>query len=119
MCGDILTGRDCSEGVFNNGHQISKSKALRIASRLRQLIDKGEVQRYSLRYANRLKEMPDEQCELCKGTGRRNDEYVQGTCNACRGKGKVRPFATNYPFSVHNTGNFADFCESSGGFRIC
>ena len=26
-------------------------------------------------------------CDLCNGTGKRDDEYVRGTCNGCKGKG--------------------------------
>jgi len=119
VCENTLTDSDCREGEFNNGYSISENKGQRIANRLALLVKNGDTQRYSVRYARKLKKLPDEECEFCKGTGKRNDEYVQGTCNACSGKGKVRPFVTNYPFSVANVRNFIDFCENSGGFRIC
>ena len=119
VCEDILTDKDCTQGECNNGYSISETKAQGIAHRLSVLVKNGDTQRYAVRYARELKKLPDEECEFCKGTGKRNDEYVQGTCTACRGKGKVRPFVTNYPFSVANVRNFIDFCENSGGFRIC
>lgn len=29
-------------------------------------------------------------CGLCEGTGKRDDEYVQGKCNGCNGRGVRR-----------------------------
>lgn len=41
-----------------------------------------------------------------------------GPCNACGGKGSVRPFVTRYPFSEDNVRKFVAFLKASGGFRI-
>jgi hypothetical protein len=119
VCEDLLTNTDCREGDWNNGHNISETKAEEIAQRLGVLVTNGDTQRYSLHYSRALRRLPDEECEFCKGTGRRNDNYVKGMCNACQGKGKLRPFAANYPFRVANVRKFIEFCGNSGGFRIC
>lgn len=40
-------------------------------------------------------------------------------CGKCEGKGECRPWATEYPFSVDNVREFAEFAKNSGGFEIC
>jgi len=39
-------------------------------------------------------------------------------CNRCHGKGKVKPFSTNYKFQAKFMRTFIDFCKNSGGFKI-
>ena len=39
VCYDILSDKDVSSGSFNDGHRISKTKAKRIASNLRKLLE--------------------------------------------------------------------------------
>ena len=66
---------------------------------------------------------PDEDCEICNGTGKRKKPPEVGAgdvkCNGCQGKGTRRPFSSNYPFHIDNLKEFAKFCEQSGGFEIC
>jgi hypothetical protein len=40
-------------------------------------------------------------------------------CNSCHGVGKVKNFDRSYRFDVESILEFAEFCEYSGGFRIC
>ena len=115
-CG--LTSEQVTAGLSNDGVLIDKSTAERIAKTLKGLIEQGLTKKFEVEYMKMLDELPDEVCDLCGGTGVRNDEIVKGTCNKCDGKGKVRPFDTWYPFSEENVKNFAEFCEHSGGFRI-
>ena len=103
---------------FNDGAVCNASQALELASILQAAIDSGAVDTYAQAYAQRLNLLPDEQCKFCHGTGTRNDPYLVGTCNSCHGEGFVRPFDTNYPFSVQNVIDFAIFITSSGGFTI-
>lgn len=120
-CKDFLTNNDMEMGGFNDGHQISDSKAKRIAIRLEHLLRQGEVKRYEEEYKQQMKDIPDEKCDLCNGTGTRNDkhtEYKKMKCNKCGGKGKVRPFDTVYPFEESNIKEFMEFCRNSGGFQI-
>jgi len=119
VCEDILTEEDIEAGGFNDCHEIDEDKASRIAQRLFELIEEGYVEKYSRNHKKSLKELPDEVCEFCSGTGKRNDRFVKGQCNACKGKGEVRPFQTNYPFDIENVKEFAEFCRDSGGFEIC
>tara|TARA_R100001594_G_scaffold3376_1_gene12686 strand:- start:691 stop:1233 length:543 start_codon:yes stop_codon:yes gene_type:complete len=119
MCDDILTEKDMTEGEMNNGHIISKTKSKKIAARIRKLDKKGEILRYQMDRKKSLDKLKLIECQHCNGTGMRDDEFVKGKCNGCKGKGKTKPFIADYPFSVTNVRNFAQFCEKSGGFEIC
>lgn len=104
---------------MNNGCQVSKLSAEKIAKEMQKLVDSGDADKYEKEYTANLKAMKDIKCEHCKGKGIRNDKYIKGECNGCNGTGKVRPFATFYPFSVENLKEFIEFAENSGGFAIC
>ena len=119
QCGDILSEKEVQAGCYNDGVLISAKKARAVGLRLRFLLDQKEVKKYEEGYQKYLDSLPDEPCELCKGTGKRSDEFVQGNCNGCEGKGTKRPWACSYPFNEENVKEFADFAIESGGFRIC
>jgi hypothetical protein len=117
-CADFMTEEDRRAGQSNDMLPITKTLARKIAERLETLIRTGHTKRYEAEY-NALKDaLPDEICKHCEGTGQRNDEFVKGECNGCKGKGKVRPFATWYHFSEKNVKEFITFMKASGGFKI-
>jgi hypothetical protein len=108
-----------AEGWFDNGgHEVSPEDAQRIALTLDRLLASGEVKKYETEYMRELANLADVQCTICNGSGVRLDEFVQGSCNACGGKGHVPPFVKSYPFSEENVREFAQFCRRSGGFTI-
>lgn len=122
FCEKVLNNNDIERGSYNDGHLIPEEKALAIGDRLQELIDKGEVDKYQKEYEQEISSLPDDKCDLCSGTGTRNDEhteYKDMKCNKCDGKGHHRPWAVNYPFDKENVQSFAHFCKTSGGFRIC
>ena len=102
----------------NNGYEISAESGEKIANALDQLIAGGHTARYEERYKKELASLPLEKCEFCNATGTRNDEFVQGKCNLCDGRGKHENFRVNYPFEESNVKEFAEFCCESGGFNI-
>lgn len=114
----VLPSEETENWGTNDGQEVSAKSALKIADTLDALVKSGHTAKHSKEYKAKMKSAPLEECTFCKGTGKRNDEYVKGKCNSCSGKGKVKPFYTNYPFSVENVKDFADFCRDSGGFRI-
>ena len=124
---DILTENDMERGSYNDGHRISKTKANRIASRLRNLDKNGSIMKYESEYKEYLRSLPREDCNICEGTGVREDEIgmearekdEEYKCNGCLGKGKRDNFGTHYPFESEEVMRFAEFCEQSGGFEIC
>jgi DnaJ-class molecular chaperone len=108
------------DGWFDNGgHEVSAQQARRIADTLTALLKNGRVKTYAAQYEKDLAALPDEECTICHGTGLRNDDIIQGTCNGCSGKGTRPAWATHYPFSEENVRDFAAFCRDSGGFSIC
>jgi DnaJ-class molecular chaperone len=113
-----MSQEEQEEWHSNSGQKVSAKTASRIADRLCALIASGETAQYQERYEAELAALPLETCELCRGTGRRNDEFAKGECNGCDGKGQRQAWATHYPFSVENVKDFADFCRDSGGFEI-
>jgi len=145
-CGDIISVEDAQEGSWNDGHEITKEKAKLISNRINSLHKSGSLENYARTYNTEMDSLPDEECKICNGTGTRkewegwqseeswlmhHDRLEQGGtggyswanemkgCNSCHGVGKVKNFDRSYPFEVETMLEFAEFCEYSGGFRIC
>ena len=118
VCDGILSEEDITACTFNDGHLIDSHKTQAIVEVLEKNLKDGTVDEYEKKYRQQSNSAELEQCDLCKGTGQRNDEIVQGECNKCDGTGKVKPFWTNYPFSRDNVENFLAFLRESGGFRV-
>ena len=126
-CSDILTNKDIQAGSFNDGHKISKTKSKRIAARLRKLLKNGGVKDHENYYAQHVKSLAFKTCEICNGTGFRDDVFIKGPCNCCSNRpeygdgvpvGKRKATAASYPFERINIIEFEKFCEQSGGFEI-
>lgn len=117
-CKDILTPKQIQSGEYNDGVLIEEEQCIKIADRLDALVKKGKTEAYAKDYVKFQKELPDEPCDICKGKGIRNDNFVKGKCNACDGTGKKRPWVCSYPFSVENVKEFSEFIRDSGGFEI-
>ena len=106
------------DGHSNSGDGLDASDAKKLALFIQKDIDSGFAKKYQIERQKFLDNLPDEDCTYCKATGVRNDTYVQGECNVCNGKGKVRPWATAYPFDVENLQEFQRFLDNCGGFQI-
>lgn len=105
----------------NDGQKVTKKSALKIAKTLKKLIEEGHTLKYQQEYEEWRKSLPKHTCEYCQGTAIRKDlpDHPEGIqCNPCNGTGEVDDFNSNYPFTVGNVLDFAQFCESSGGFTI-
>lgn len=119
----FLTLKDRAEGHNNNGHKISATKAKRLAENLRNAIDSGHTLQWQSDRETWLKDLPEEPCYMCEGTGVRdedtNDHVFNNLCKSCKGKGTMDNHETHYPFEIEHVKNFQRFCEESGGFEIC
>lgn len=123
----------CTHWQSNDGDGLDADDASTLATALQRDLDTGVVARYAEQREEALAALPMHECDLCDGTGVRTDEVGRaygydkprdtrtgaGGCNGCDGTGKVAPWITNYPFSVENVADFADFLRSCGGFQIC
>ena len=122
-CDDILSEKDKEHGEFNDGWKISKTKAKKIAARIRRLDKQRKIMEYELKYKKFITSLPLEECNICDGTGKRLPPPKTGAgeahCNGCDGKGKRKHLNCHYPFESQTVIEFAEFCEQSGGFEIC
>ena len=98
-------------GHTNDGDGLGERDSLKLAAILREKIENGECKKYADDYAAQLNAIPMENCDCCNGTGVRPGGKEQfgeawfknmNGCNGCKGKGKVKPWASNYPFSEEN-----------------
>lgn len=127
-------------GHSNDGDGLDGDDAYHLGERLLSDIENGVTAEYETRYREHLASLPLNDCQWCKGTGIRTDEVgmehgmpdreleeataiivgrTHGYCNGCNGIGKEASWATNYPFSVDNVREFAEFLLDCGGFSIC
>lgn len=106
-------------GHSNDGDGLDSSDSVRLGNLLKKDLASGKVKSYETKYNTRVQKLPKEECFCCKGTGIRDDEIIKGTCNACKGDGKVDSFESNYPFSEQNVKEFSEFLVNCGGFKIC
>ena len=122
LCHKQLTPKQREHGHYNDGIKIPATKAAAIGNMLLEEIASGRTETYAMEYAAAMKNLEPEPCEICGGTGKRKQppDVGPGTmpCNGCGGKGEREPFVTNYPFSVENVKEFAEFCLESGGVGI-
>ena len=121
-CSDILTEIQLDGGFVNGGTNIPKYKAIKIAKRLQEQVDNGNLKQASKEYKEQLERLPDSDCTVCGATGKRLEapDVGPGTihCNACDGKGKQKNWAVHYPFDIDNVKDFIIFAKYSGGFKI-
>ena len=117
-----INWKDIERCSYNGGHKISKAKALKISRRLEQQLDNGDVEAWDSKYQLMLQKLPDEDCNVCDGTGYRLEVPKAGAgsipCNGCNKTGKRQHFAKSYPFDVQNVKDFANFAKHSGGFSV-
>lgn len=131
---------ECEHWHTNDGDGLSATSAKALGEALLSDVASGKADEFMAQYRKWQSEMPREKCDLCDSTGVRTDEVgrrmgmpervlddataialgrTHGWCNACSGEGYKDAWATNYPFSVENLQEFAEFCIASGGFQIC
>ena len=131
-CDDFLTDSDMSGGDTNDGHVISKTKALKIAKRLSKKLADGTVDEIERAYALRKAK-----ADVHNKRVQENLDRITKECQEMHGKdlepaNYPEPFKTwwdkmyatklwdsDYPFSKENVEYFAKFCLESGGFEIC
>lgn len=108
----------CTHWQTNDGDGLDAPTSLALANFLQGEIDTGRASFYIEHRNKALAAMPDEECNICNGTGKRNDRFVIGKCNRCEGKGHVRPFDTWYELTLDNIQEFVIFLHDSKGFEI-
>lgn len=121
---DIAKG--CQYWHTNDGDGLNATDAKKLGEALLLDIQTGVAQARLDQREALLRDLPMEKCELCNGTGVRTDAIgvslgmdKEKRCNGCDSTGQKEPFARQYPASIENIQEFADFAIASGGFEIC
>jgi len=127
----------------NDGDGLDAEDSRLLAQALRTAIETGKAQQVEDEHRRQNMNIPKVNCDLCHGTGIRDDAIGQslgfpnmvitkdiygvnenhprygqkGYCNGCTGTGKRLAYDP-IPFSVQNVKEFAEFLEHCGGFHI-
>ena len=131
-CDDFLSDADIFAGDSNSGDKISKTKAKRIASRLRNLDKQGIIQSWEdemMSHYNKAKEhnkkVEEELEEFRKemkekhGSDMAPADYPKKDYAKWNEIYSKRDWSGSYPPSREHIVRFSRFCEESGGFEIC
>jgi DnaJ-class molecular chaperone len=105
-------------GHSNDGDGLDDERSVELGRLLETALSNGVAVNYTEERDAKLTSMPDEACDICKGTGRREDAVLIGPCNGCSGSGQVRPWATWYRLAPEDITEFAAFLKDCGGFEI-
>jgi len=118
-----LTDDEYYAGSCNDGFEITEEKAKEIHDKLSEL----DLPKTIKEYHYYLDTLPLEDCNICDGNGKRNDDNVKGDCNACNNEytreegiplGKQKNWQTSYRMHQEHIEEFIDFCDKSKGFKI-
>ena len=113
---DILTEQDMERGCYNDGHEITEDKAMKIGVELTAMLEDGTIQAYNDQYEAEMKALPQVDCFVCDNNNRGHKKKKE--CKSCNQTGLKDDWAKSYPFDVENVREFAQFCLESGGFEI-
>jgi len=133
FCSDFLSEKDMRAGDFNDGMKICKTKAKKIAARIRRLRRDGTLVKYSLikteiyELARKHNKIIQEELEEYQNyvTDQLNDKDIVPANYPKKYKDKwsriysKKDWNGSYPFHLENIVDFGKFCEESGGFEIC
>lgn len=124
----------------NDGDGLGSRDSKKLAKLIREDLALGRAAEYVEQRNKHLAGLERPTCDLCSGTGIRNDKIgvengfperelspemailtgrTHGYCNACGGEGKQDAWETNYYLDLDDLSEFADFLENCGGFEIC
>ena len=131
-CDDFLSDDDINAGLSNSGDEICKTKANRIASRLRRLDKQGIIQTWEdemmvpFNEAKAFNKKVDAELDVFQDKMRSKygdniapagyDDNDKATWDSIYSK---RSWASSYPPSRDEIVKFGVFCGESGGFSIC
>jgi hypothetical protein len=142
-----VEARPCKYWQSNDGDGLNAKGAVKLADALDHHLESGDVAAWVTIRDAELKHLPNERCNLCRGTGVRRDAVgmemkqpersipattdvegatmqhpragQKGWCNGCDGRGWNRPSATFYGADESDVREFVTFLRGCGGFEIC
>ena len=114
--------KQCEDWHCHEGFGLEASLAKELALAVRHDLVSGGTAAYAAAYQAWKDALPDEQCDICGGTGKHQPVPDVGPgaehCNGCDGKGTHTTWTRFYFFDVDNVTRFAAFLEPCGGSTI-
>jgi len=130
----VITSKKKIDGFgYNDGVAISAKEAEQIAKQLYYLLETGHTKEYAKQHEEKRaiaenhnalvkKKLDELALEAERITGKKDvapSEYPKDLSKKWDEIYQEKEWIENYPFSVENVKEFADFCKDSGGFTIC
>lgn len=130
----VITSKKKIQGFsYNDGVAISATEAEQIAKQLYFLLQSGHTEHYAKQYEEKRiiaekhnaivqKKLDEIALEAEKITGKKDlapANFPKDIYKKWDETYQEKEWIENYPFSVDNVKEFADFCKDSGGFTIC
>lgn len=128
----------CQYWYTNDGDGLGSKETDMLVAILERRLRNGTIDAYIILKTASAEGLPDETCKYCHGTGVRADAVgvrlgfsskpiqdpdhsrhgQSGWCNACDGKGHLRPFDSHYHLTKQIVEDITFFLKTSGGFQI-
>jgi len=124
---NCVSEKDAERWAYNDGHEVTEQEAKAIAKQLKHLIKKGHTQKHYEEYEKERKKAETYNEKVQKqlkafeervGKDKAPNDYSKEDKKKWDSIWEKRLWSANYPFSVENVKEFAEFCEDSGGFTI-
>ena len=118
---------DVEKWGYNDGHKVSEEEAKAIAKQLRHLIKTGHARKHENEYEKERKKAEafnntiEKQLNALQekiGKDIAPNDYSKEDKKKWDDLYEKKIWGANYPFSVNNVAEFAEFCEDSRGFKI-
>ena len=124
---NCVSEKDAERWAYNDGHEVTEQEAKAIAKQLKHLIKKGHTQKHYEEYEKERKKAETYNEKVQKqlkafeervGKDKAPNDYSKEDKKKWDSIWEKKSWTANYPFSVENVKEFAEFCEDSGGFTI-
>jgi hypothetical protein len=113
---------------YNDGDGFDAELSVLLADKLDEMLANGNAEAYIKTRNLRLKQLPNETCSFCQGTGIRTEKVADAggcrenpretRCGCCSGRGWQPNFETRYHLDADDIRQFSEFLRTSGGFQI-
>ena len=124
---NCVSEKDAEKWGYNDGHEVSEEEAKAIAKQLRHLIKTGHAKKHENEYEKERKKAEAFNNKIEKQLNALQEkigkeiapkDYSEADKKKWDDLYEKKIWGANYPFSVNNVAEFAEFCEDSRGFKI-
>ncbi|HSG30661.1 MAG TPA: hypothetical protein VLB82_03855 [Thermodesulfobacteriota bacterium] len=126
-CKDFLTEAQRKSLHYNDGKEYSDKVAVKIANRLQEVLDSGELEELKKRHdaemqkAKEHNDILESKIKVIQDAhkGIAPKDYPKEEYTNWRALQEQKNWASSYPFDIDNVKEFILFARCSGGFSIC